>query len=292
MIVIYRFFMILAWFLVGPINTQALHGGPAVILSALTLIALGIAVVARRSSRDRSIALLSVFAIMFYQSLELIAVGLHNEVLHSGILESEGIRSFFSFFFDLNLGLAITGAFAALVVSLFLAFGKSRLPLTNMFPEMRFVKAPSQVVKIVSRLAWGAGVSPPKVSLIDSGDLTAFITRSKQGFVLAVSVGLLESLSAEELEACLAHELSHLKNKDFVLRSLATMAKVGLFSHPLSHIIEPAVYRARELLADKTAAELIGGPGPLVSALSKISESQNYFTRGRPVKRSDDVEQR
>jgi Zn-dependent protease with chaperone function len=74
----------------------------------------------------------------------------------------------------------------------------------------------------------------------------------------------------------MAHELSHLKNRDFVIRAFATMARVGLFVHPLSHIIEPAVYRARELLADKSAVELIGDANPLISALSKIRESQNY----------------
>jgi Zn-dependent protease with chaperone function len=51
---------------------------------------------------------------------------------------------------------------------------------------------------------------------------------------------------------------------------------VALFAHPLSHIIEPAVYRARELLADRTAVRLVGGRFSLISALSKIRESQDY----------------
>ena len=93
---------------------------------------------------------------------------------------------------------------------------------------------------------------------------------------MAVSVGLFESLNAEELEACLAHELSHLKNRDFIVRFLATMGKVGLFSRPWGYLIEPAIYRDRELLADKTAAEMLGGPKALISALTKIRESQTY----------------
>ena len=76
------------------------------------------------------------------------------------------------------------------------------------------------------------------------------------------------------MEACLAHEISHLKNKDFVWRFMATVAKVALFAKPLSYLIEPAVYRGRELKADKTAARMIGGPDALISALSKLGESQ------------------
>jgi heat shock protein HtpX len=93
--------------------------------------------------------------------------------------------------------------------------------------------------------------------------------------VVAVSIGLLESLDNEEVEACLAHEISHLKNNDFTWRFIATVAKVALFAKPFSYLIEPAVYRAREFLADRTAAILIGGPSALMSALSKLGESQS-----------------
>jgi heat shock protein HtpX len=82
-------------------------------------------------------------------------------------------------------------------------------------------------------------------------------------------------LDNEEVEACLAHEISHLKNKDFIWRFVATVAKVALFAKPLSYLIEPAVYRGREFLADRTAATLMGGPSALISALSKLGESQS-----------------
>lgn len=109
---------------------------------------------------------------------------------------------------------------------------------------------------------------------MDSGTPSAFTIRAKRKYVLAVSIGLLESLDTEEVEACLAHEISHLKNKDFNWRFIATVAKVALFAKPLSYLIEPAVYRGREFLADRTAAILIGGPNALISALSKLGESQ------------------
>jgi Zn-dependent protease with chaperone function len=48
-----------------------------------------------------------------------------------------------------------------------------------------------------------------------------------------------------------------------------------LFARPLSYLIESAVYRAREFLADRTAAILVGGPGPLISALKKLQETDH-----------------
>jgi heat shock protein HtpX len=212
---------------------------------------------------------------MFYQSLELIVFGLHAGLTRPDPV-SVGINRLFSFFLDVNLGLAIAGVLAAFGVAVFLEFGKSRLPLANLFPEDSFLEPPAQVIQSVNKLSDLAGISPPQVSLIDSGKPCALITRSKQGFVMAVSVGLLESLDAEELEACLAHELSHLKNRDFIVRFLATMGKVGLFSRPWGYFIEPAIYRERELLADKTAVELLGRPNSLISALTKIRESQSH----------------
>jgi heat shock protein HtpX len=240
----------------------------------MAVLGLGLVFVSRPSFRGRSIALLCILALMFYQSLEFIVSGLHAELMRPDPV-AVGIRRLFSFFFDVNLSLAIAGVLAAFGVAVFMEFGKSRLPLANSFPEDSLLEPPAQVIQSVNRLSDLAGISPPQVSLIDSGKPCALITRSKQGFVMAVSVGLLESLDAEELEACLAHELSHLKNRDFIVRFLATMGKVGLFSRPWGYFIEPAVYRERELLADKTAVELVGGPNALISALSKIRESQS-----------------
>jgi heat shock protein HtpX len=85
-------------------------------------------------------------------------------------------------------------------------------------------------------------------------------------------------LDGKEVEACLAHEIAHLKNNDFTVRFIATLAKVALFARPLSYLLEPAVYRAREFMADITAAKLVGGPEALISALSQLKESSNLDT--------------
>jgi len=267
-----RFLIVLVWFLLGPLHVHGLPGIFAPLLIIVMLFALASGVSLKRSFRGRSITLLCVLVLMFYQTLQLIVMGVQFELTHSDLV-SVGIRHFFSIFFDINLGLAIIGVVAASGVAAYLEFGKARLPLTRLFPEYRFLAAPMQIQRIVKRLASKAGVQPPQVSLIDSGIPWAFITRSRKGFVLAVSIGLLEALQPAEVQACLAHEISHLKNNDFALRFFATFAKVGLFTRPLSYLIEPAIYRAREHLADRTASSLVGGSGPLVSALRKIREA-------------------
>jgi heat shock protein HtpX len=268
--------MFVAWVLMGPIGIHHELWLPALILSTLPITALVVALIVKGSYRFQSMALLAVLGIMFFESLQSIASWLHIELIDSSLMEGEEVRHFLSFFFTLNVGLAAVGTVAAVCVALSLELRKSHLPLARLFPEMNFETAPPEVTRSVERLSTTMGVVTPKVTLIDSGDPAAFITRSKREYVLAVSVGLLESLSDKELDACLAHELSHVKNNDFSVRSFATAARVALFAHPLSHLIEPAVYRAREFLADRTAADL-AYRGALISALSKLQESQNYF---------------
>jgi heat shock protein HtpX len=201
-------------------------------------------------------------------------MGLHLELLERSPFHLEA-WDFFSTLFTLNLGLSIAGVFAAICAAAYVEFGRCRTPVAKAFPELRFLEAPPQLKNEVSSLAVVAGVQPPEVSVVDSGTPSAFTIRSNRKYTLAVSIGLLESLDSKEVEACLAHEISHLKNRDFTWRFIATVAKVALFAKPLSYLIEPAVYRGREFLADRTAAILVGGPAPLISALSKLGESQS-----------------
>lgn len=275
MIEIYRTLTYVAWILIGPFNLR--HLTPTVILPMFAIAALALPVLVRLPSKHQSIVLLSSLTIMLYQSLLMIGGWMHIELWRSIFVGTKEVQHFVSYFFTLNAALAIAGAVAAVSVGISLEFRKSHLSLAGLFPELNFVKAPTEVVKNVEKLSTAAGVQPPKISMIDSGDPAAFITRSRGGYELAISVGLIESLTASELEACIAHEISHLKNNDFVMRSFATVAKIALFAHPLSHLIEPAIYRLRELFADKTAAELVGSRSALISALSKLRESENYL---------------
>ena len=260
------YLLILSWLLIGP-------SVPAPSVIALIAGGLILALALRRSFRYHSIALLSILGIMLLDSLPIVFVGLHVELIEPHVFHGD-VWNFFSTMFTLNLGLTVVGALAAVCAAAYIEFGRSQMSVANMFPEFRFLDAPKQVRSTVDNLASSAGVQTPDVCLVDSGTPSAFTIRSRHKYVVAVSVGLLESLDKEEVEACLAHEISHLENKDFPLRFLATVAKVALFAKPMSYLLEPAVYRAREFLADRTAAMLMGGPRALISALSKLDESQ------------------
>jgi heat shock protein HtpX len=128
--------------------------------------------------------------------------------------------------------------------------------------------------QMVKRLAKKANIECPDLSLVDSGAPSAFTVRTRGKYTIAVSIGLLESFERSELEACIAHEISHIKNRDFALRSIVTIARIALFARLLSYLVETAFYRTRELLADKTAALLLGGAGPLISALTKLQSAE------------------
>lgn len=166
-----------------------------------------------------------------------------------------------------------------------------------------------QVVNTVTNLAITAGLSTPKVYLISDSAPNAFATgRDPKHASIAVTTGLVEKLEDEELQGVLAHELSHVKNydirvmslvvvlvgiiavvSDFFLRSMywgrrsndnnnqgagimLIIAMVLAILAPIaSTLIQLAVSRKREFLADASGALLTRYPEGLASALEKIA---------------------
>jgi heat shock protein HtpX len=166
--------------------------------------------------------------------------------------------------------------------------------------------------RAVNNLATKAGLPMPKLYIIEEMAPNAFATgRNAQHAVVAVTRGLLNRLDQAELEGVLAHELSHIKNKDMLLSTMivtlvglvallsrffmyrtffggfgqrddrnsgqlgAIMAMVALIMAILAPliatIIRLAISRKREFLADASGAQLTGQPLALASALQKIS---------------------
>jgi len=159
---------------------------------------------------------------------------------------------------------------------------------------------------IVHRLATRAGIPMPRVYLIPSETPNAFATgRNPQHAVVAVTEGILRILDEEELEGVLAHELSHVKNRDVLISTvaatlagaityLAHMAQwAAMFggrsrdddeggSNPIAMIllavlapiaamlVQMAVSRSREFQADATGARVAGRPWGLAKALEKL----------------------
>ena len=153
--------------------------------------------------------------------------------------------------------------------------------------------------QIVERLAMKAGIPMPRLYVIPGPALNAFATgRSPKHAAVAATEGLLRTMSREELEGVLAHELSHVLNRDTLVSTVAaTIAgAISWAAHPFlllgggdedapnpiaaiammilapmaAMLIQMAVSRSREYGADETGAKLVGYPEGLASALRKL----------------------
>ena len=175
-----------------------------------------------------------------------------------------------------------------------------------------------ELVSLVEELAGRAGVPMPKVYLIPGDQPNAFATgRNPEHAAVAVTEGIMQRLSRDELRGVLAHELAHVKHRDILIGSIAaTMAGAismianmaqwamifggGRQSHdeeggsPLGGIlmiiiapiaamlIQMAISRSREYLADEGGAQISGDPLSLANALRKLDRS----TREIPMEAS------
>ena len=153
---------------------------------------------------------------------------------------------------------------------------------------------------MTARLAREAGLPEPAVYLIDTPQPNAFATgRSPENAAVAVTAGLLQRLSAEEVAGVVAHELAHIRNRDTLLMTVTAtfagaisfLANFGLLFGgrrdspvgivgvlammvlaPLAAVlVQTAISRTREFEADRVGAEICGRPDWLASALQKIA---------------------
>jgi heat shock protein HtpX len=171
------------------------------------------------------------------------------------------------------------------------------------------------LVQTVKKLADKAAVGMPEVAVYE-GPANAFATGAfKNSALVAVSSGLLESMSREEVEAVLGHEISHVANGDMVTLTLiqgVLNTFVFFLSRVVGFIVDKAVFRTergvgpgfyitmivcqivfgiaasiivawfsryREFRADRGSANLLGSPQPMIAALSRLGGTQ---TNGLP----------
>jgi heat shock protein HtpX len=162
---------------------------------------------------------------------------------------------------------------------------------------------------MVQDLATRAGLPMPKVYVINEEQPNAFATgRNPEHAAIAFTVGIIKALNYAELRGVAAHELSHVNHRDILIStvsatvagaisSIATMAMwfgvrdehgnrnwaasllIGIFAPMAAAVIQMAISRSREYLADKGAAELTNEPLALASALYKIES----IARGVPL---------
>jgi heat shock protein HtpX len=103
------------------------------------------------------------------------------------------------------------------------------------------------LVETVRRQAAVAGIGMPEVAIYDAPDVNAFATgMSRNSALVAVSSGLLQSMSRDEAEAVLAHEVSHVANGDMVTLALiqgVVNTFVMFFSRVIGHVIDRVVFK-------------------------------------------------
>ncbi len=159
---------------------------------------------------------------------------------------------------------------------------------------------------MIDRLCTLADMPKPRVGIADTDMPNAFATgRSPKRSVVVVTTGIMQRLSAEELEGVIAHELSHVAHRDVLVMTVASSAGIlaGMLSRGSQYgayagggrrdnngppvwlvvlLVSLAVYavswlllrmlsRYRELAADRAGAQLTMKPGALASALQKIT---------------------
>jgi len=246
-------------------------GLPLPIFIALIIMSLGSVSVLRSHFAQKTLALLGVMGLMVVQSIVIVLImhfQLWQPIPHPDVT---GTAMWLGReLFGLDFRLAEIGVPAAIFVGAYVELVRSRLNLSQAFPNLAFYDQTDDLAATVKKLATSAKIECPNLRLVDNGEPCAFTIRNRGQYTIALSIGLLESFDTAEVEACLAHEIGHIKNRDFALRTLVTMARIALFAKVLSYFVENAFYRTRELLADRTAAQLIGGPQPLITALKKL----------------------
>ena len=173
-------------------------------------------------------------------------------------------------------------------------------------------KENKRVYNLVENLCIQLGTQPPKVFIIEDDSLNAFASGiNKNSYAISLSRGLINKLNDEELEGVIAHELTHIRNRDVRLLIISIIF-VGIFAfvaemalrslrfgvggrkkdggyiilivlvvsalfYLLSIFLRFGISRSREYLADAGAAEMTKKPYALANALRKIDADPNIY---------------
>lgn len=247
------------------------------------------------------------FFLLTNLAVMLVLGGIYAILDRAGLIPKEGLGSDWVPLLLFSLVWGMGGAFISLALS------KS---LAKMAVRAQVIRQPRNEVEhwlltTVARQAQAAGIGMPEVAIYDAPDMNAFATGARRDAALvAVSTGLLRGMRRDEVEAVLAHEVSHVANGDMVTMALlqgVLNAFVIFFSRALARIADTALSRGeerrgpsgfyylfvflfdlvfgvlatviamwfsrmREYRADAGAARLVGA-GSMISALESLQRS-------------------
>ena len=188
----------------------------------------------------------------------------------------------------------------ALATNAFAWWNSDRMVLSMYGAQEIDARSAPNLFDIVQRLAANADMPMPRIYVIDSDQPNAFATgRDPEHAAVAITSGLLRTLSHDEVAGVMAHELTHIKHRDTLIMTvtatlagaLSMLANFGMFfggrsrDNPLgpmgaillailspiiAMVVQMAISRSREYEADRGGAEISGKPLALASALQRI----------------------
>ena len=214
------------------------------------------------------------------------------------------------------------GALIALVIAagmnLFTYWNSDRMVLSMYGAHQVDQRSAPDLYNLVAELASRAQLPMPRVFIMDEAQPNAFATgRNPDNAAVAVTVGLMDQLSRDELAGVIAHELAHIRNHDTltmtitatIAGAISMIAQFGMFftghrdsqSGPgivgsilmmilapfAAMLVQMAISRTREYAADNLGARICGNPMSLASALSRIENAAhqvpNYDAERNPA---------
>src|SRR3989475_8300567 len=235
-------------------------------------------------------------------------------------------------FFGWVIGSVWFGATAGILLFLVLAgvmnavsyFASDRIVLWSYRAKLVTEAEAPSLYRVVRQVTQQANLPMPKAAIVPTETPNAFATgRNPQHAVVAVTQGILSLLSEDELRGVLAHEVSHVRNRDILVMSVAAtlagaisfmarwfgwnmllgggsrdrngnaitviLALVGMLLAPIAALlVQLAISRSREYKADYSGAKTVGQPLALASALEKleIANRRRPLTFGSPASQS------
>jgi len=203
------------------------------------------------------------------------------------------------------------GALLALVVAagmnLFTYWNSDRMVLSMHGAREVDARNAPDLYRMVGELANNAQLPMPKVYIMDNPQPNAFATgRNPEHAAVAVTTGLMQQLSREELAGVVAHELAHIKHHDTLLMTITAtiagaismIAQFGMFfggnrdnngpgvigrialmilAPMAAMLVQMAISRTREYAADEMGARICGQPMWLASALARIENAAHHI---------------
>lgn len=201
----------------------------------------------------------------------------------------------------------------AVLIAGFQLFFSDKIALASMRAQYVDEQQAPQLHDMIGRLAAQSNLPKPKIAIVDTQLPNAFATgRDANHAVVAVTTGIMNQLPQPELEAVLAHELTHIINRDMLVMTVATFFSMvaalivrsfmwsamfggggygrrdsndnsgmlvlvailaSVITYVISFILIRALSRYRELAADRGSALITGAPEHLASALMRISRA-------------------